>query len=407
MAKFTPKPGFRFPADPPKEALEFFRGKGYKIGFDHRDVWREEHAAAFTVAKAMNLDVLSAIRGEVDKALAEGRTFRQFKADLEPTLQRLGWWGAQPATDPKTGKTAPAQLGSPRRLKIIYRTNLRTARAAGQWERIERGKKSHPFLIYRLGPSEVHRPMHVSWAGKILPVDDAWWSTHYPPNGWGCKCHVRQASRREAEKLGGPHRAPRIRTVEWKNKRTGKTERVPEGIDPGWDTHHGKTRRAGLGQALEDRKEEFREATGRGRGKQNDRRRAGLRRGRGYRRRAGDPRRPARGRGGGPVIYRGRRRDHSPCRQDGRRRWEGDSLRRGWRRHVRCRPGGRGPGRAAFGAHGGRRAGGIRRSGREGRLPAGLQRHARRAGAAGGKSPRGAVPARPVAKPGAGGVEGF
>ena len=42
-------------------------------------------------------------------------------------------------------------------------------------------------------------------AGTLLPVDDPWWQTHYPPNGWGCKCWVRQVSRREAERLGGCH----------------------------------------------------------------------------------------------------------------------------------------------------------------------------------------------------------
>ena len=185
MAQFTPKPGFTFTPTPPKEALEFFRNKGFKIGFDFRDVWREEHATAFTVAKAMSIDVLESIRGELDKALAEGRTFRRFQQDLTPTLQKLGWWGTKPLTDPKTGKTVPARLGSPRRLRTIYRTNLRTARAAGQWERAQRTKQTHPFLIYLLGPSEVHRVLHVQWHGTVLPIDDPWWKTHLPPNGWG------------------------------------------------------------------------------------------------------------------------------------------------------------------------------------------------------------------------------
>ena len=40
---------------PPEEAIAFFRRKGFRIGFDHRDVWQAEHQAAFTVAKAMQL----------------------------------------------------------------------------------------------------------------------------------------------------------------------------------------------------------------------------------------------------------------------------------------------------------------------------------------------------------------
>ena len=40
---------------PPAEAIRFFQKKGYKFGFDWRDVWKEEHAVAFTVAKAMQI----------------------------------------------------------------------------------------------------------------------------------------------------------------------------------------------------------------------------------------------------------------------------------------------------------------------------------------------------------------
>ena len=251
MARFTSKPGFRFTAAPPKEALDFFDGKGFKVGFDFRDVWREEHATAFTVAKAMSIDVLESIRGELRRSLAEGRTLRDFQKDLTPTLQKLGWWGIKPLKDPKTGKTVPARLGSPRRLRTIYRTNMRMARAAGQWARAERTKQTHPFLIYRLGPSEVHRPLHVTWHGTVLPLDDPWWKTHMPPNGWGCKCHVRQVNRAEVTRRKwkvGP--APKIRRRALVNKRTGQRMRVPEGIDPGFDTNPGRVRKVNQDRML-------------------------------------------------------------------------------------------------------------------------------------------------------------
>jgi len=227
---------------PPKEAIEFFRSKGWKVGFGYQDVWKEEHAFAFTAAKAMTVDVIETLRDGVDRALAEGRTFRDFAKDLQPELERLGWWGRKEEIDPKTGKPVAAQLGSPRRLKVIYQTNMRMARSAGKWARIERTKKLLPYLKYSLGPAEKHRPQHVAWSGTILPADDRWWDTHMPPNGWNCKCWVQQLTKSAADAAGGPGERPEDGETEYINPRTGERSRVPNGITPGFDYNPGKVR---------------------------------------------------------------------------------------------------------------------------------------------------------------------
>lgn len=169
------------------------------------------------------------------------------------------------------------QLGSPRRLRVIYETNLRTARAAGQWERIQDAKDALPYLLYTLGPSREHRPEHVKWHGTLLPADDPWWNDHMPPNGWGCKCRVRPVSQREYARLqdtgvqapptaetqlpGGSRTAAKVPvqttappspTVPWENTRTGETIQVPVGIDPGWDYNPG-ARRAHLDALLAEK----------------------------------------------------------------------------------------------------------------------------------------------------------
>lgn len=230
------------PGVPPEAAIAYFKAKGWKVGFDYRDVWNEEHAYAFTVAKATTVDVLETLRGSVDTALAEGQTLAQFKKNLQPELERLGWWGKKEVVDPASGELRDAQLGSPRRLKVIYQTNMRTARAAGKWDLIEQTKDVLPFLQYRLGPSEQHRPEHVALEGKILSADDPFWDTHYPPNGWGCKCWVKQLSQAAADRAGGASASPKIQKKQWFNERTGQTELVPEGIDPGFAFNPGKVR---------------------------------------------------------------------------------------------------------------------------------------------------------------------
>ena len=237
-------PTANFPTRPPAAVVNWFKRKKLKPSFSWVDVWQHEHQTVFTVAKATQLDLLGDIHDAVKTALENGQTLQQFKKQLTPILQKKGWWGRQEVTDPKTGEVIEAQLGSPRRLKIIYDTNLRTARAAGQWDRIQKAKRSHPYLLYTLGPSLEHRPQHAKWNRLLLPVDDLFWDTHYPQNGWGCKCRVRQVSEREYQRLKGTSgtKAPKIKTNEWTNKRTGEIVGVPDGIDPGWAYNPGKDR---------------------------------------------------------------------------------------------------------------------------------------------------------------------
>lgn len=226
----------------PEEAVEFFRQKGFAFGFDHRDVWNQEHAGAFTVAKAMRIDILQDIRGAVDQALADGLSFEQFREQLQPTLESKGWWGRQTVTDPLTGEQVRAQLGSPRRLKIIYDVNLRTANAVGKWRRIERTKAARPWLRYVAVQDDRTRPEHMAWHTTVLPADHPWWRTHYPPNGWRCRCTVQQLSDADLQRIGDSPTVPAPPTDERPvlNKRSGKVEDVPLGIDPGFAHNPGR-----------------------------------------------------------------------------------------------------------------------------------------------------------------------
>lgn len=244
------------PPPRPKETSQWFKRKGIVPSFDWTDVWQEEHAIAFTVAKGMEFDVLENIKQEVQKAINQGTTFNDFKKNLKPVLKQLGWWGQKDMTDPSTGETKRVQLGSTRRLKTIFDTNLRTARAAGQWERIQRTQKALPYLVYELGPSENHRAQHVRWSRLVLRADDPFWQKHFPPNGWGCKCRVRQISAMAARKLGIT-KAPPTTTKDWVNKRTGEVVKVPEGIDPGWDYNPGIDRLKSLDQHNYDKSPEL------------------------------------------------------------------------------------------------------------------------------------------------------
>jgi SPP1 gp7 family putative phage head morphogenesis protein len=231
----------------PAEAIAWFRAKGFQIAFDWRDVWQEEHAKAFTVAKATSRDLLEDIRAAVDQALAEGQTLQQFAKGLRPKLQARGWWGKALMDDPATGETKVVQLGSPARLRTIYETNLRTSYAAGKWQRIERTKKTLPFLRYVSVMDGRERPEHHDWHGTVLPVDDPWWDTHNPPCGWGCRCDTQSLSQRMLDRRGwAVQEPPRFPERDYVNKRTGEVTRLERGIDPGWSYNVGKAPLDGL-----------------------------------------------------------------------------------------------------------------------------------------------------------------
>lgn len=231
---------------PPVEAIEHFRAKGRHVAFDWRDTDAGLHAASFTVAKAMRLDVLSDIEREVDRVISEGETFESFRERIEPVLRAKGWWGRKRMVDPLTGEERIVQLGSPHRLRTIFDTNLRTSIARGRWERIERLKERMPYLRYVAVADARTRPDHMAWHGTVLPVDHPWWETHAPPNGWYCRCVVQQLDEEDIEDYGyrvsdGPPPGSE-RTRGWTNQRTGETVQVPVGIDPGFQHNPGNVR---------------------------------------------------------------------------------------------------------------------------------------------------------------------
>ena len=214
----------------PDSIAQWFRDKVIVPSFDWAEVWAAEHQVAFTVAKMMELDLLADMHTAMADAIEQGISLDDFVHDMTPRLQKAGWWGK--------GR------GSPSRLRLIYNTNLRTSLAAGQWDRIDETRESHPYLLYQLGPSRTHRPVHVGWHGTLLPAGDPWWQSHFPPNGWGCRCWIRQVSVEETErKRWKASERPADRYEIKTDPRTGMPISMPVGIDPSWDISHRRSQR--------------------------------------------------------------------------------------------------------------------------------------------------------------------
>lgn len=92
------------------------------------------------------------------------------------------------------------------------------------------------------------RPLHQSWNGLVLKADDPFWSTHFPPNGFGCRCRV--AAVRAGEYKGHP--APEDGPYT-KIDRFGNTHVLPKGVDYGWDYAPGAKTDTSLRQLVQDK----------------------------------------------------------------------------------------------------------------------------------------------------------
>ena len=76
--------------------------------------------------------------------------------------------------------------------KNWLRTEYNTAYASGLMARKWQGYvKKGGFIVYVAVMDERTRYDHANMNGARYPVDHPFWRTHYPPNGWNCRCTTR------------------------------------------------------------------------------------------------------------------------------------------------------------------------------------------------------------------------
>jgi len=256
----------------PEQAIKYLKAKGFKFSWDWHELWQDAHTRSFTVAKVMRDDILTDIREVVRKSLDEGLTLQQFKKELEPTLKTKGWWGIISGTPeevraellkrnlikdvsliPEGDEPVTIQLGSPWRLKTIYRTNIQTSYMAGRYKEQVDNADNRPYWQYVAVMDNRTRPSHAELNGLVFRFDDPFWDSFYPPNGWGCRCRVRalddgniQDRNLDIDSSKG-HLSEKMEVV---SKKTGEEKPVAVyaepltghkiSPDPGWSYNPGK-----------------------------------------------------------------------------------------------------------------------------------------------------------------------
>lgn len=218
----------KYGALPFDEAIAFFRDK-LSIGtMAWDDIWSVQHSRAFMIAGAMEADLVNDFKAAVDAAIADGESLNSFRERFDDIVARYGW---------------TYKGGRNWRTKVIYDTNMRTAYSAGRYRQMTDPDvlTLRPYWQYRHGGSSDPRPSHLDLDGKVFAHDDPIWNTHFPPNGWGCKCFVVSLSERDLAKRGktGTDTAPELTYYDYTDQK-GRTHRVPEGIDPGFEYNPGK-----------------------------------------------------------------------------------------------------------------------------------------------------------------------
>lgn len=222
MADVQARPfGVRF-----DEAIRFLQGKLPEASLAWDSLAGPVHAKVFTVAGATTADLAADLQQSLVSALNNGTTITQFRREFDATVQRYGW-----SYNGKRGW----------RTSVIFDTNMRTAHMAGRWAQLQANADRRPYLQYRTAGDAKVRPQHRQWNGRIYPISDAFWQTHYPPNGWGCRCTVRAYSQADLDAKGLSVSQPLdIKTRSVRNRDGDVVDQVPVGIDPGWDHNVGQ-----------------------------------------------------------------------------------------------------------------------------------------------------------------------
>ena len=135
---------------------------------------------ASTVSGLAGLDQIKSVLNAVYKTVETGGTFQDFQDLVEADGINL----------------SEAQLDN------VFRTNAQNAYAHGKWLHQQRNKDKRPYLQYMAINDSRVRPSHLALDGVIRHIDDPFWQTYYPPNGYRCRCTTRALTEKQAQSKG-------------------------------------------------------------------------------------------------------------------------------------------------------------------------------------------------------------
>lgn len=147
---------------------------GYEVGlnYDYQDkeqtLFLKKNAFIFSGAKNLEeTQVLGALLLDKDNNIRPFKDFYQDAKALHGTYNRNF-------------------------LDAEYQYAVAAAQQASQWLDIEAQQDLFPLLEYDAVNDDRTRPEHAALDKIVRTVGDSFWNNNYPPNGWRCRCTVRQ-----------------------------------------------------------------------------------------------------------------------------------------------------------------------------------------------------------------------
>src|SRR5690606_14826431 len=168
------------------EALEWFLGRTILTDEQRRAIPARARARSFWIAGVAQLDVVQDVFDELDKAIANGEPFEEFRKRVQSKLTAA--WGKE----------------DPARIETIFRNAAQSSYNAGRWAQMTEPSVAEfrPFWMYDAIQDDRTTPLCKELDGTILHHQDAFWDTHIPPLHHSCRSSIRNLRRAEAERRG-------------------------------------------------------------------------------------------------------------------------------------------------------------------------------------------------------------
>lgn len=135
---------------------------------------------AVSIAGLGEIEQIKYVLDQVNKALAEGKGFDEFKRSVKLKDIELPEY----------------------RLKTIFQTNVQQAYSHGRWLEQQRNKQDKPYLRYVAVLDSKTREAHEKLHGTVRHIDDPFWQSHSPPLAFNCRCKTVALSEEEAREYG-------------------------------------------------------------------------------------------------------------------------------------------------------------------------------------------------------------